>query len=70
MVAHTDGRKVTSYETLLDGFLPGSRDSLPGGWEAGRVARGRPADVLQLPDGSVLISDDTGNRILRVSYHR
>ena len=69
-VAHTDGRKVTSYETLLDGFLPGSRDSLPGGWEAGRVARGRPADVLQLPDGSVLISDDTGNRILRVSYHR
>ena len=68
MVAHTDGRKVTSYETLLDGFLPGSRDSLPGGWEAGRVARGRPADVLQMPDGSILISDDTGNRILRVSY--
>jgi glucose/arabinose dehydrogenase len=70
MVAHTDGRKVTSYETLLDGFLPGSRDSLPGGWEAGRVARGRPADVLQLPDGSILISDDTGNRILRVSYRK
>jgi len=70
MVAHTDGRRVTSYETLLDGFLPGSRDSLPGGWEAGRIARGRPADVLQLPDGSILISDDTGNRILRVTYRR
>jgi len=26
--------------------------------------------VLQMPDGSVLISDDTGNRILRVSYQR
>ena len=70
MVAHTDGRRVTSYETLLDGFLPGSRDSLPGGWEAGRIARGRPADVLQLSDGSILISDDTGNRILRVTYRR
>jgi glucose/arabinose dehydrogenase len=70
MVAHTDGRRVTSYETLLDGFLPGSRDSLPGGWEAGRIARGRPADVLPLPDGSILISDDTGNRILRITYSR
>jgi len=70
MVAHTDGRKVTSYETFLDGFLPGPRDSLPGGWDAGRIALGRPVDVLQLPDGSVLISDDTGNRILRVTYRQ
>jgi len=70
MVAHTAGRRVTSYEPFLDGFLPGPRDSLPGGWEAGRIARGRPVDVLQLPDGSVLISDDTGNRILRVTYRQ
>ena len=70
MVAHTDGRRVTSYEPLLEGFLPGSRDSLPGGFEAQRMANGRPADVLQLPDGSVLISDDTGNRLLRLSYSR
>jgi glucose/arabinose dehydrogenase len=70
MVAHTDGRKVTSYETFLDGFLPGPRDSMPGGWEAGRAALGRPVHVLQMPDGSVLISDDTGNRILRVSYRK
>jgi glucose/arabinose dehydrogenase len=26
--------------------------------------------VLQMPDGSLLISDDTGNRILRVSYRQ
>jgi len=70
MVAHTDGRRVTSYEPLLEGFLPGSRDSFPGGFEAQRMANGRPADVLQLPDGSVLISDDTGNRLLRLSYSR
>jgi len=42
----------------------------PGNWDATRAALGRPVDVLQLPDGSVLISDDTGNRILRVSYRR
>lgn len=27
-----------------------------------------PADVLQMPDGSILISDDAGNRLVRVSY--
>ena len=68
MVAHTDGRRVTRYEPFLDGFMPGL--GAPGGRGAARAARGRPVDVLQLPDGSVLISDDTGNRILRVSYAR
>jgi glucose/arabinose dehydrogenase len=69
MVARTDGRHVTSYETFLDGFLPG-RSSAPGGRGAASAAFGRPVDVLQMPDGSVLISDDTGNRLLRVSYAR
>lgn len=69
MTVHTEGRRVTRYEPLLDGFLP-SMGSVPGGRGAGRSALGRPVDVLQLPDGSILISDDTGNRILRVSYHR
>jgi glucose/arabinose dehydrogenase len=68
MVAHTDGRRVTSYEPLLEGFQPEPVSSVPGGFGAGQVALGRPADVLQLPDGSILISDDKGNRILRVSY--
>ena len=29
---------------------------------------GRPADVLVLPDGSLLISDDQAGAIYRVSY--
>ena len=70
MVARTDGRRVTGYESLVEGFLP----TVPGGSVAGRgatrAATGRPADVLQMPDGSILISDDTGNRILRVTYRR
>jgi len=69
MVARTDGRRVTSYETFLDGFMPG-RSTAPGGRAATRLATGRPVDVLQMPDGSVLIRDDFGNRILRVSYQR
>jgi glucose/arabinose dehydrogenase len=70
MVAHTDGRRVTSDEPFLEGFLPGGNASAPSGRGAARAAVGRPVDVLQMPDGSILISDDTGNRILRVSYQR
>jgi glucose/arabinose dehydrogenase len=68
MAAHTDGRRVTRYEPLVDGFLPGS--GVPGGRGAGQAAIGRPADVLQMPDGSILISDDSGHRLIRVSYSR
>ncbi|MCC6432488.1 MAG: sorbosone dehydrogenase family protein [Gemmatimonadaceae bacterium] len=69
-VARTDGRRVTSYEPFVEGFLPGAQTNVPGGRGAASVASGRPADVLQLPDGSILISDDAANRILRVSYRK
>lgn len=68
MVARTNGRRVTSYEPFLEGFMPPGTTT--GGRAAGRLALGRPVDVLQLPDGSILISDDFGNRILRVTYRR
>jgi len=29
---------------------------------------GRPVDVLQMPDGSLLVSDDYGNKVYRISY--
>lgn len=65
MVARTDGRRVTSYEPLVEGF---QRPGAPGGWDATRAALGRPVDVLQMPDGSILVSDDVGGRLIRVSY--
>jgi len=68
MAARTDGRRVTSYEPFVDGFLPGR--GAPGGRGAGQAAICRPVDVMQMPDGSVLISDDAGHRIIRVSYSR
>lgn len=68
MVAFTNGRRVTSYQPLIEGFtsqppaVQGARVTSPGA--------GRPVDVLQLPDGSVLISDDARSRVLRLTYRR
>jgi glucose/arabinose dehydrogenase len=38
------------------------------GWLQGSKASGRPVDVLQAPDGSLLVSDDSGDLIYRISY--
>lgn len=70
MVARTDGRRVTSFEPLVEGFLPSAGGAGQGGRGAARAAIGRPVDVLQLTDGSILISDDAGGRILRVTYRK
>lgn len=40
------------------------------GWLNGKKAWGRPVDILQMPDGSLLVSDDHSNRIYRISYER
>ncbi len=51
----TDG-KPAGYETFAEGWLEG--DNV---W-------GRPVDVLLLPDGSMLVSDDEANTVYRISY--
>ncbi|MBS9463469.1 sorbosone dehydrogenase family protein [Flagellimonas sp. 389] len=53
-----DGDKAVSYETFLDGWLD----------EESQERFGRPVDILFLKDGSMLISDDFGDAIYRVSY--
>lgn len=57
MVTLEDGN-ATSYEPFIDGWLQ-DNDAV---W-------GRPVDLLQLPDGSVLISDDHSGTIYRVTYN-
>lgn len=49
---------VLSSEPFIDGWLN----------EATQKATGRPVDILWLKDGSMLISDDHGDAIYRVSY--
>ena len=50
--------KVSSQEVMVSGWLD----------QATQEAWGRPVDVQQLPDGSLLISDDVANCIYRLSY--
>ena len=38
------------------------------GWLQGETAWGRPADVLVMPDGSLLVSDDLAGAIYRISF--
>ncbi|MCG8428816.1 MAG: sorbosone dehydrogenase family protein [Chromatiales bacterium] len=52
-----EGNKAVSYRPFIDGWL-GARH---------RVS-GRPVDLLVMPDGSMLISDDYAGVIYRVSY--
>ncbi len=40
------------------------------GWLKGSKASGRPVDVLEAPDGSLLVSDDHANMIYRITYDR
>lgn len=48
--------------------LPVMYEDLVRGWVVDNEAWGRPAGLLQLPDGSLLISDDHGGRIFRLRY--
>jgi glucose/arabinose dehydrogenase len=45
-----------------------SYESFASGWLKGNSASGRPADVLVMPDGALLVSDDKAGRIYRITY--
>jgi glucose/arabinose dehydrogenase len=48
---------------------PLSKEVFASGWRLGQDACwGKPVDILQLPDGSLLVSDDWANAIYRISY--
>ena len=47
---------------------PISHEVFAEGWLHDGLASGRPVDVQPMPDGSLLVSDDKGGRIYRISY--
>lgn len=53
-----EGSKATNYQPFAKGWLDETQDEP---W-------GRPVDIEQLPDGSILVSDDFANAIYRISY--
>jgi glucose/arabinose dehydrogenase len=51
-----EGGRATAYEPFATGWLKGT------------TASGRPADVLVMPDGALLVSDDKAGRLYRISH--
>jgi glucose/arabinose dehydrogenase len=53
-----DGERAVKYEPFAQGWLTGSNH-----W-------GRPVDVLVMPDGALLVSDDYAGAVYRISYQK
>ncbi|MBI4547799.1 MAG: sorbosone dehydrogenase family protein [Ignavibacteriae bacterium] len=51
-----DSTRALSYKVFAEGWLQGGR------------AWGRPVDVLVMPDGALLVSDDHADAIYRITY--
>ena len=58
------GYRVMRVE--LDGDQPVSYETFAEGWLQGEEAWGRPVDVLVMPDGALLVSDDEAGVIYRI----
>lgn len=56
MLVRLEGDRAVSYEPFAEGWLQGEN------------AWGRPVDVLQMPDGALLVSDDQAGVIYRIHY--
>jgi glucose/arabinose dehydrogenase len=68
MLVTLDGSKAVSYTPFAEGWLQGVQSQ-----QRTRTigkAWGRPADVLVMPDGALLVSDDEADVIYRISYGR
>lgn len=59
MVVHLDGNRPVEYEVFAEGWL-----------QENNTAWGRPVDVLVMPDGALLLTDDGAGVIYRISYSR
>ena len=66
MLIKVENNKAVSYTPFAEGWLRGIRSAR--GNTAIGDAWGRPADVLVMPDGALLISDDEAGVIYRVTY--
>jgi glucose/arabinose dehydrogenase len=56
MLVTLDANRPVDYEIFAEGWLQGNK------------ARGRPVDILIMPDGALLVSDDRAGAIYRISY--
>ena len=65
------GAKVVRIEVDSSGHRAVGVDDFIGGWQRPDGSRwGRPVSLLVMPDGALLVSDDVGDKIWRVTYGR
>ncbi|MCL5807573.1 MAG: sorbosone dehydrogenase family protein [Deltaproteobacteria bacterium] len=57
-LARLEGNRAVKYEVFAEGWL---QDGL---------VYGRPVDIQEMPDGSLLVSDDRSGAIYRISYQK
>jgi glucose/arabinose dehydrogenase len=58
MATLEDGKTVSAFEPFAEGWLENEQ------------AWGRPVDILAMPDGSLLVSDDAAGAVYRIRYGR
>jgi len=51
-----------------DGHVAGKSEPFAEGWNDNGYYLGRPVDVAQLADGSLIVSDDLVGALYRISY--
>ncbi|MDX2001287.1 MAG: sorbosone dehydrogenase family protein [Chitinophagales bacterium] len=56
MLVKLNGNQAVSYEPFATG------------WESAGNVYGRPVDIVLLPDGSMLVSDDHAGKVYRITY--
>ena len=64
--------KKSGYQILVLDVKPDgtvlSKEVFASGWLQGQEDRGRPNDVMVMPDGALLVSDDMAGVIYRITY--
>src|SRR5665811_57106 len=65
--AEKSGYQVRMLVVQADGTVLDNQ-VFASGWLQGQDAWGRPDDVMVMPDGALLVSDDSANVIYRISY--
>jgi glucose/arabinose dehydrogenase len=64
-----DGYRIVRV-TFDDKGNPTGSEPFAEGWLTDAGADGRPVDIAELPDGSLIVSDDYANLIYRISYEK
>jgi len=63
------GYRILALEVLADGTVV-NQEVFASGWLQAEEAWGRPNDVMVMPDGALLVSDDYADVIYRISYEQ